>query len=88
MITKIKAWDARIFYIQSAAANFWSLTVLEHHIENNLYGKEGKLPNNFSGRLSEGVRPSALKVFKDEYFNLCRFTLMYVILNERTVIFC
>ncbi|MBL0132824.1 MAG: hypothetical protein IPP79_01830 [Chitinophagaceae bacterium] len=48
IITKIKAWDARIFYLQSAV-NFWSLAVLEHHIENNLYGKEGKLPNNFSG---------------------------------------
>lgn len=67
ILTKIKAWDARIFYIQSAAANFWSLTDLEHHIENNLYGKEGKLPNNFLGTLSESLKPSALKVFKDEY---------------------
>lgn len=67
IITKIKAWEARIFYIQSAAANFWSLTVLEHHIENNLYGKEGKLPNNFDGALAETLKLSALKVFKDEY---------------------
>jgi predicted nuclease of restriction endonuclease-like (RecB) superfamily len=67
IITKIKAWVARIFYIQSAAANFWSLTVLEHHIENDLYGKEGKLPNNFDGTLAENLKPSALKVFKDEY---------------------
>jgi predicted nuclease of restriction endonuclease-like (RecB) superfamily len=67
ILTKIKAWEARIFYIQSASANFWSLTVLEHHIENNLYKKEGKLPNNFDGTLSESLKPSALKVFKDEY---------------------
>lgn len=67
IITKIKAWEARIFYIQSAAANFWSLAVLEHHIENDLYGKEGKLPNNFDGTLTESLKPSALKVFKDEY---------------------
>ena len=67
IITKIKAWEARIFYIQSAAVNFWSLTVLEHHIENNLFGKEGKLPNNFDGTLNESLKPSALKVFKDEY---------------------
>ena len=67
IITKIKGWDARIFYIQSAAINFWSLTVLEHHIENNLFGKEGKLPNNFHNTLIETLKPSALKVFKDEY---------------------
>ncbi len=67
ILTKIKGWEARIFYIQSAAANFWSLTVLEHHIENNLYGKEGKLPNNFDSTLAEALKPSALKVFKDEY---------------------
>lgn len=67
IITKIKGWEARIFYIQSAAANFWSLTVLEHHIENNLFSKEGKLPNNFDGTLTENLKPSALKAFKDEY---------------------
>ena len=67
IITKIKGWESRIFYVQSAAVNFWSLTVLEHHIENDLYGKEGKLPNNFDGTLAENLKPSALKVFKDEY---------------------
>lgn len=67
IITKIKAWEARVFYIQNAAANFWSLTVLEHHLENDLFGKEGKLPNNFDGTLAENLKPSALKMFKDEY---------------------
>jgi predicted nuclease of restriction endonuclease-like (RecB) superfamily len=67
IITKIKVWEARIFYIRSAAANIWSLTVLEHHIENDLYSKEGKLPNNFDGTLAENLKPSALKAFKDEY---------------------
>lgn len=67
IITKIKGLDVRLFYIQSAAANFWSLTVLEHHIESDLFGKEGKLPNNFDGTLAETLKPSALKVFKDEY---------------------
>jgi hypothetical protein len=49
------------------AANFGSLTVLEQHIENNLYGKEGKLPNNFDCTLAENLKLSALKVFKNEY---------------------
>lgn len=67
IITKIKTWEGRIFYIESAASNFWSLTVLEHQIENNLFGKEGRLPNNFESTLTENLKPSALKVFKDEY---------------------
>jgi predicted nuclease of restriction endonuclease-like (RecB) superfamily len=67
IITKIKTWESRIFYIQSAAANFWSLTLLEHNIENNLFAKEGRLPNNFESTLAENLKPSALKVFKDEY---------------------
>ena len=35
IITKIKAWEARVFYIQSAAANFWSLTLLERNPPSN-----------------------------------------------------
>ena len=67
ILTKIKDWQARIFYIQSSAVNFWSLSVLEHHIENDLFSKEGKLPNNFHKTVNETLKPSALKVFKDEY---------------------
>jgi predicted nuclease of restriction endonuclease-like (RecB) superfamily len=67
IITKIKTWEGRIFYIESAASNFWSLTLLEHNIENNLFAKEGRLPNNFESTVAENIKPSALKVFKDEY---------------------
>ncbi|HLP37587.1 PDDEXK nuclease domain-containing protein [Lacibacter sp.] len=67
IITKIKTLEARIFYIQSTASNLWSVTVLEHHIANNLFGKEGKLPNNFGGTLAENLKTSAIKMFKDEY---------------------
>jgi len=67
IITKIKTWEGRIFYIEGAASNFWSLSVLEHHIENDLFGKEGRLPNNFESTVAENLKPSALKVFKDEY---------------------
>jgi predicted nuclease of restriction endonuclease-like (RecB) superfamily len=67
IITKIKTWESRIFYIESAASNFWSLAVLEHHIESNLFANEGRLPNNFKSTVAENMKPSALKVFKDEY---------------------
>lgn len=67
ILTKVKNWSARIFYINSSASNFWSLSVLEHHIESNLFSKEGKLPNNFHKTVNKSLKPSALKVFKDEY---------------------
>ena len=67
IVTKLKDWDARIFYLQAAAGNFWSLAVLEHHIENDLFSKEGKLPNNFEKTVNPALKPSVLKVFKDEY---------------------
>ena len=67
ILTKIKSWERRIFYIESAASNFWSLTLLEHNIENNLFDKEGRLPNNFEKTVTENLKPSALRVFKDEY---------------------
>ncbi|MBV4357367.1 PDDEXK nuclease domain-containing protein [Pinibacter aurantiacus] len=68
ILSKVKTWSARSFYIQSAAVNFWSLTILEHHIENDLFIKEGKLPNNFNQTLKRALKPSALRIFKDEYF--------------------
>lgn len=66
ILTKIKDWQARIFYIKSAAVNFWSLSVLEHQIENDLFNKEGNLPNNFNRTVNDSLKPF-LKVFKDEY---------------------
>src|SRR5665647_1091029 len=53
ILTKIKDWQARVFYIYSSAVNFWSLSVLEHRIENDLFSKEGKLPNNFQKTIIE-----------------------------------
>lgn len=40
---------------------------MEHHIENDLFNKEGKMPNNFHKTGNEVLKPSTLKVFKDEY---------------------
>ncbi len=67
ILTKIKDWPARIFYIKSSAVNFWSLSVLEHQIENDVFSKEGKLPNNFNRTIKDSLKSSALRVFKDEY---------------------
>ncbi|MDH7464665.1 PDDEXK nuclease domain-containing protein [Chitinophagaceae bacterium 26-R-25] len=83
ILTKVKTWPARFFYIQSASANFWSLAVLEHHIENKLFTKEGKLQNNFDQALQDSLKPSAKRMFKDEY--LLDFICNEEIEDERTL---
>jgi len=40
---------------------------MEHQIDADFFKKQGKLPNNFQRIISESLKPSALKVFKDEY---------------------
>ena len=66
LLNKCKTLEERSFYIRQAATNFWSVSVLEHHIESDLYKHQGKLPNNFDKTLPT-LKPSALQVFRDEY---------------------
>jgi len=67
ILNKCKTQEERFFYINQAAAQFWSVSVLEHFIESDLFAQQGKLPNNFSKTLPDPLKPSALKVFQDEY---------------------
>ena len=54
-------------FILNSATQFWSVTVMEHQIDADLFKKQGKLPNNFKATLAEPLKPTALKVLKDEY---------------------
>jgi predicted nuclease of restriction endonuclease-like (RecB) superfamily len=67
ILNKCHSAKERIFYITQAATQFWSVSVLEHHINANLFSHQGKLPNNFSNTLSGELKPTALKVFQDDY---------------------
>lgn len=67
LLNRCKLAEERFFYLESAATQFWSVTVMEHQIDADLFKKQGKLPNNFQTTLAEPLKPSALKVFKDEY---------------------
>ena len=67
ILNKCTSIEERVFYITQAATQFWSVSILEHYIESNLFSQQGKLPNNFSKTLPEELKPSALKVFQDEY---------------------
>jgi predicted nuclease of restriction endonuclease-like (RecB) superfamily len=66
ILNHCRSLDERIFYIQKTASNFWSVRLLDHHIESDLYKHQGTLPNNFDKTLPT-LQPSALQVFRDEY---------------------
>ncbi len=67
LLNRCKEIEERFFYIENSATKFWSVSVMEHQIDADLFLKQGKLPNNFHTTINESLKPSALKVFKDEY---------------------
>lgn len=67
LVSKIKDLTERFFYIQQVASNHWTVSLLQHHIESDLYHQKGKLPNNFEATLPQQLAAHALDAFKDEY---------------------
>ena len=69
IMDKIKDAAARIWYIQKAAENGWSHSVLIHQIESGLYQRQvlaGKV-SNFENRLPSPQSELALQTMKDPY---------------------
>jgi predicted nuclease of restriction endonuclease-like (RecB) superfamily len=67
LFNKCRTTEERFFYIEQAANQFWSVSLLEHQIEANLFTHQGKLPNNFDKTLPKELKSSAIQVFQDEY---------------------
>ncbi len=67
ILNKCKSLDERLFYMTSSTSRFWSVSLLEHNINADLFRNQGKLPNNFDKTLSSDLKPSALQIFQDEY---------------------
>jgi len=67
ILNKCKSVEERLFYITESSTRFWSVSILEHHILSDLFSNQGKLPNNFDKTLPKEIKPSALKMFQDEY---------------------
>jgi predicted nuclease of restriction endonuclease-like (RecB) superfamily len=67
LLNKFESEQERYFYMQQAASQFWSVSLLEHHISANLYLNQGKISNNFNDTLPNPLKASALQVFQDEY---------------------
>ncbi|RNC64456.1 DUF1016 N-terminal domain-containing protein [Proteiniphilum sp. X52] len=47
IIKKTDLLDERLFYIDKCASEFWSVEKLKYSLKENLFSKQGKLPNNF-----------------------------------------
>lgn len=67
LLNRCKMVEERFFYMIEASVRCWSVNVLEHQLNADLYRHRGKLPNNFDTTLPKELRSSALQVFQDEY---------------------
>jgi predicted nuclease of restriction endonuclease-like (RecB) superfamily len=67
LLNRCESINERVFYIELAASQFWSVNIMEHQIDSDLFKTQGQLPNNFSSTMRATLKPSALKVFQDEY---------------------
>ena len=65
--SKCKKLDEAFFYIQKTIQNNWSRSVLTHHIESDLFKREGKAITNFKATLPEPQSDLARETLKDPY---------------------
>ena len=83
LLNKCKSAEERIFYIEQAATQFWSVAILEYKIAADIFSHQGKLPSNFDKTLQGELKSSALQVFQDEY--LMNFITTGEINDERVL---
>ncbi len=67
IISKCKNLDEALFYIQKTIQNNWSRSVLVHHIESDLFKREGKAITNFKATLPKPQSDLARETLKDPY---------------------
>jgi predicted nuclease of restriction endonuclease-like (RecB) superfamily len=67
LLNKCKTLEERLFYIQRVAEDYWSVSILEHHIQENLFMQIGKLRHNFDTTIEARDNNVAAELFKDKY---------------------
>lgn len=68
ILNKTKTIEEKLFYIQKASENQWTISILEYQIESNYYKKQKKLSShNFKTTISKSLHETAITAFKDEY---------------------
>lgn len=81
ILTKLKTFEERIFYIQKCVENNWSRDILAAQIESKLIARSGNSLNNFVSTLPEQYSDLAKATFKNPY--LFDFLSMGEKLQER-----
>lgn len=60
--------NERLFYIHKVASEFWSVDKLKYNMREQLYLKEGTMPNNFAVTLPDGEqKQKAMRAFRKNY---------------------
>lgn len=68
IIRRSQSIEERMFYIRRVASEFWSVDKLVYNMREQLYAKEGTMPNNFKDTLPDGdQKQKALKAFRRNY---------------------
>jgi len=58
----------RLFYIEHAAKEIWSVEKLQYNLKEDLYHKQGTIPNNFERTIpEEKLQQLTARAFRDEY---------------------
>jgi len=68
ILSKVKSYEERIFYIKRVVAEKLSVDALKLSIAEDAFHHQGSLPNNFIRTISAGQQAlKAISTFKDEY---------------------
>lgn len=67
LLQKVKDSKQRLWYAEQVLAEGWSRAVLEHQIDTNLYGRQGRVINNFARTLPPPQSDLAQQILKDPY---------------------
>lgn len=68
IIANSKSLNERLFYIHRIATEFWSVEKLRYYLAEQLYQKEGNIPNNFDTTLQDQSQSEqALRAFRRNY---------------------
>jgi predicted nuclease of restriction endonuclease-like (RecB) superfamily len=67
LLDKIRNEEERLWYIQKDLENGWSRSILAHHVDSNLYTRQGKALTNFAHALPDEQSDLAQEVFKSSY---------------------
>ena len=68
ILQRAETLEERLFYIYKVATEFWSVDKLKYSIREQLYLKEGTMPNNFAVTLiNSEQKQKAMKSFRKNY---------------------